>query len=137
MHAAATKNMAGFDGVKFELRHSTKLVDVVPENYFDLIVSSHAIEHAPNPCKTLGTQALQLVRKGGYAFHEIPHQDESALRSGKQRGSLHLTFWSKMSVRSIARVTGWRVISAANYDTYDKASEHGQWVRAMLQRPAR
>lgn len=81
---------------------------------FDLIMSSHVIEHVPDPCG-LFKQLHKMLKPGGYMFHEIPCETVF-----NQKGQLHMTFWTANSIRSMVEQAGFNVVgmSYVNLKTF-------------------
>jgi ubiquinone/menaquinone biosynthesis C-methylase UbiE len=46
----------------------------VADNTFDYLVTSHVIEHSPNPIRLI-KELVRVVKTGGYLYNIIPHKD--------------------------------------------------------------
>lgn len=46
--------------------------DIFPDNYFDLILHNHVLEHIPGNYRDHLTQFLRLLRSGGYMVFTVP-----------------------------------------------------------------
>jgi SAM-dependent methyltransferase len=65
--SAQAKQIAGILGVRF-----VGDLDEIGDEQFDLIYSSHSLEHVPDILETLA-RLSQMVKKGGYLFFEVPN----------------------------------------------------------------
>jgi len=99
--------------------------DVGPAG-IDIFLSSHALEHVPDPCVWLRALHAKL-NPGGIVFTEVPNQAHDP-QQGQSRGTNHLSFWSPESFKRM--VTG-----ASNFRiAYLREVSHN--IRSVLHRPA-
>ncbi len=87
--------------------------DDVPNEYVDIIISNHALEHTEAPLEELKTLHKKL-KKGGKAVFVIPSEQISlAYKPGDS--SNHLYTWSPMSMGNIFNEAGFTVIESKPY----------------------
>ena len=94
-------------------------VDDVPEEYADVVISNHALEHTENPLKEL--QGLhKILRTGGKAVIIVPCE---SIKWKYRKNDLdhHLYTWSPMCIGNLMTVAGFNVIESKRY--YDR------WIR--------
>jgi ubiquinone/menaquinone biosynthesis C-methylase UbiE len=97
--AADFKAMSGF----YELDLTALQFESIPNNYFDVIVMSHIIEHLHNGDKVI-EGLLPKLKKGGYIYIEYPGQRSTKLPSMKRT----LNFYddpTHVRIYSVAEVT--------------------------------
>ena len=58
----------------------------------DIFLSSHVIEHHPNPCLWM-SQVWRVLRPGGVVFTEVPNQGNDR-RVQENHGEFHLSFFT-------------------------------------------
>jgi 2-polyprenyl-3-methyl-5-hydroxy-6-metoxy-1,4-benzoquinol methylase len=87
----------------------------LPENYFDLVIFWHVLEHLENPADTL-SRVSQLLRPGGWLIIEVPNL--SSLQSelfGKHWLHLdlerHLFHFSSSGLNKLLETYGFRQVS--------------------------
>jgi SAM-dependent methyltransferase len=108
----------------------------VPDESQDFIISSHVLEHFPDPIKAL-KEWYRVIKKGGYIFIIVPHKnrtfDKNRKRTtlselvGRHEGTLavennhrgHYSFWITEDLVELAEYLGWKIVAA--HDVDDKA----------------
>jgi SAM-dependent methyltransferase len=85
-------------------------IDVVPNNYFDLVIISHVLEHTNNPVNFLKKIKLK-IRKGGYIFIEVPNEDYKF----KNEDEPHLLFFNQNSMRILLEKSELNCIRISNH----------------------
>jgi len=94
-------------------------VDDVPEEYADVVISNHALEHTENPMKEL--QGLHnILRTGGKAIIIVPCE---SIRWKYRKNDLdrHLFTWSPMCIGNLMKAAGFNVLESRPY--------YGRWFR--------
>lgn len=101
----------------------------------DLIMSSHAFEHASNPCELLEA-FYEIMKPGALMFHEVPQQSREEV-TAVQGGLYHLTFWSPDSLRWAFEKAGFEVVVIQTFSSFDDIDHtgKGKWIRALLRKP--
>ena len=69
-------------------------IDIAPNEYFDLVVISHVLEHTNSPIIFL-EKIKSKLKKGGYIFIEVPNEDYKF----KKEDEPHLLFFNHNSFR--------------------------------------
>lgn len=87
----------------------------LPENYFDLIVSDHALEHMPNPVIVF-SKLHRLLSDDGLAYISVPNTASlSAKIFGKYwyflGAPLHLVNYSPTTIKAVAEKVGLELVS--------------------------
>jgi ubiquinone/menaquinone biosynthesis C-methylase UbiE len=107
----------------------------VPDESEDFIISSHVIEHFPDPIKAL-KEWYRIIKPGGYIFMIVPHK-ERTFDKDKNRTTLqelikrhdegfcpevdthtHYSVWITQDVVELVAHLGWKVVAVQ--DTDDK-----------------
>ncbi|MDC1179441.1 class I SAM-dependent methyltransferase [Candidatus Pelagibacter ubique] len=83
----------------------------LPTNYFDLIISNHALEHTDNPLIELKNLHRSL-KKGGYICIVVP-LDTKSYSYKKNDINFHLYSWSPMNLGNILTRAGFDVIDSS------------------------
>jgi len=73
-------------------------------NSLDVFVSSHVLEHIPDPCPWLD-RVYQALRPGGLLFTEVPEQSRDPEQK-LTRGMFHLLYFSKGALRNLLTAAG-------------------------------
>jgi SAM-dependent methyltransferase len=108
-------NAMGYDISKFGVEfckkkniNATNNVDDVKNESFDIVLSTHVLEHHPNP-KQMLQQIFSKLKKGGTLILVIPHEVH-----GKAKYELdlnqHLFTWNFQAINNILITTGFTVI---------------------------
>ena len=102
-------------------------------------MSSHVVEHIPDPCTFL-KEAYNTLKPGGLMFHEIPQQrrrDGQHPLTKMQLGEYHMTFWTYESVDYIFKMSGFEKISLQVFSDHDKVdtTHKSKWIRALYRKP--
>lgn len=114
----------------------------VPDESQDFVISSHVLEHFPDPIKAL-EEWYRVVRKGGYIYMIVPHKDRTFDRDrprttlaelvarhetgeGLPRASLddqkphdvdsHFSVWVTEDVVELVKHLGWDVVAVQDVD---------------------
>ena len=85
-------------------------IDAVSNDYFDLVIISHVLEHTNNPINFLEKIKLK-IRKGGYIFIEVPNEDYKF----KNEDEPHLLFFNQNSIRILLEKSGLNCIRISNH----------------------
>ena len=64
----------------YKLDLSKDSLDIIPENYFDVVVMSHIVEHLSNGLDVI-EQLTSKIKKGGKIYIEFPSERSMALPS--------------------------------------------------------
>ena len=107
-------NAMGYDisnfGVEFCKRkgiNATNNLDEVPDEGFDIVFTSHVLEHHPHP-KTMVEQMYSKLKKGGTLILVIPFE-----RHGKAKFELdlnqHLFMWNFQNINNLLMVSGFKI----------------------------
>ena len=108
--AADFKAMSGF----YELDLTALQFESIPNNYFDVIVMSHIIEHLHNGDKVI-EGLLPKLKKGGYIYIEYPGQRSTKLPSMKRTLNFyddptHVRIYSVAEVTKVLETNGCEVL---------------------------
>jgi len=86
-------------------------IEELPNDYFDLIISNHALEHIPNPYDALGVLKHKLKKHGRIAFC-LPIDDWRAQKSFKKSDiNNHLYTWTPQLIGNLFTEVGYHVTS--------------------------
>jgi ubiquinone/menaquinone biosynthesis C-methylase UbiE len=97
-----------------------------PDNYFDWVHSNHVFEHLADPLAA-AKEAFRVLKPGGFIFIEVPNQFDNIqffryrlinnipVRERNIRSIHHLFFFSKMTLRSLMKTSGFRHIQVLDY----------------------
>jgi len=104
------KAMSGF----YELDLTALQFESIPNNYFDVIVISHIIEHLHNGDKVI-EGLLPKLKKGGYIYIEYPGQRSTKLPSMKRTLNFyddptHVRIYSVAEVTKVLETNGCEVL---------------------------
>jgi ubiquinone/menaquinone biosynthesis C-methylase UbiE len=104
------KAMSGF----YELDLTALQFESIPNNYFDVIVMSHIIEHLHNGDKVI-EGLLPKLKKGGYIYIEYPGQRSTKLPSMKRTLNFyddptHVRIYSVAEVTKVLETNGCEVL---------------------------
>lgn len=107
-----------------------------PDGSHDFVISSHVLEHFPDPIKAL-KEWYRVIKDGGYIFMIVPHKERTfdkkndrttlkeliARHSGsikvKKNYEKHHSVWITEDVVELVQHLGWRIVFVQ--DTDDKA----------------
>lgn len=79
----------------------------LPDNYFDLIISNHVLEHLVNPLAEL-QRLKQKLRPGGRIIFVVPHQDPREPYHSDDVNK-HLYTWNQMTLGNLFAAAGFSV----------------------------
>lgn len=82
----------------------------LPSEYFDIIISNHALEHCDNPFLEL-KELYRSLKKGGTICVVVPI-DNKLNRFRKDDPFMHLYSWSPSNLGNILQSTGFNVIES-------------------------
>lgn len=119
-------------GLTFEIYSKIFSADALPPGSVDIFLSSHVVEHVPDPCVWM--QGVQHIMKpGGVVFTEVPDQysDPEMIEIGAfmTRGLFHLLYFNKETFDSMMDMGGFESINSVMRD--------GGYVRALYRKPLR
>lgn len=108
-------NAMGYDisefGVEFCRRKGIKAtndLDAVPDEAFDIVFSSHVLEHHPHP-KTMLSDIYSKLKSGGKFILVIPHE-----RHGKAKFQFdlnqHLYVWNFQAINNLLLMSGFKIL---------------------------
>ena len=100
------KKIAKTNGVKVFSNSS-----LLPANYFDLIISNHALEHTDNPLLEL-KNLYKSLKKGGQICIVVP-LDSKNYSYKKNDINFHFFSWSPMNLGNILTRAGFDVIESS------------------------
>lgn len=113
--------------------------DELPDNFFDLIVSNHALEHAPCPLASLHKLFYKLKSGGQIVFITPSLQDEltfqQSLEYGDQKfdrendNNHHLYAWSSQQLGNLFQVAGFEVVEAKTKRFSRTAQTDEAWLK--------
>ena len=73
-------------------------INEVRDNYYDLAILSHVLEHQPDPIEFI-TSIKSKMKPKSYIFVEVPYKDYLF----KKNVAPHVTFWNERSVKYLAK----------------------------------
>ena len=94
------------------------------ENYFDVIMSNHALEHVRNPLESL-LNLFVILKKGGKIIFVIPCENSNFKYSQFDKNH-HLFSWSPMSLANLFTEAGFEVLESKPY--YHKWPPNYQFI---------
>ena len=95
------------DGVTILKDHQSAIAKF-GENFFDVIISNHALEHIENPLKAL-RECYQLLKRGGRIIVVVPH-DSHKIKYIKNDIHRHIFTFSPMNLGNLLSLSGFQVI---------------------------
>ncbi len=101
----------------------------------DVFLSSHVIEHIPDPCATLRLM-YGALKPGAVMFHEMPRKTlEGVLQV--QGGLFHTTFWTVETVRNVFTAVGFEEIAIETFKNFQEVdpSGRGKYIRSLFRKP--
>lgn len=84
-------------------------IQEVDDNWADVIISSHALEHTLRPYDILCSLKAKL-REGGTVVFIVPH--ETKYRYNKKDENMHLYTWSEQCIGNLFTIAGYDVIES-------------------------
>jgi len=82
----------------------------LPSNFFDLIISNHALEHTDNPLLEL-KELYRSLKKGGKICIVVPI-DSIKIKYKKNNKDFHLYSWSPMNLGNLLTTAGFKVLKS-------------------------
>jgi SAM-dependent methyltransferase len=82
----------------------------LPDDYFDLIISNHALEHCDNPFMEL-KELYRSLKKGGLICIVVPIDNKNN-KFTKKNKFMHLYSWSPSNLGNILEITGFDVLES-------------------------
>lgn len=108
----------------------------IPDESEDFVISSHVLEHFPDPIKAM-KEWYRIIKPGGYIFMIIPHK-ERTFDKKRERTTLdelirrhetsffpkiniddHYSFWITQDIVDLTKYLGWKIVETQDID--DKA----------------
>lgn len=86
---------------------TVKAVDEVPDQWADLIISNHALEHVENPVNEL-RKLYKKLKIGGKVVLVVPHEKSNPYKASDI--NFHLYTWSEMNLGNLFTHAGYHVI---------------------------
>ena len=100
----------------------------ISNNWADIIISNHALEHTQNPLKELQSLYPKLKKRGLIIFY-VPCDSYKYSYSSNDVNH-HLFSWSPMNLGNIFKLAGYKVISATPH--LYKWPKHYQLIEKMF-----
>ena len=106
---------------------------------YDIIYSSHSLEHFAQPDKFF-ERVQRSANSHGYLFLEVPNESSFMVRKiieAKRKGRAHISFYSRKSLMLVANKHGWDCLKfeycAANdrYSMYSYFRPESLWIRVL------
>jgi SAM-dependent methyltransferase len=85
-------------------------VSEVPDEYVDIVISNHALEHVTDPFRTV-SELRRVLRKGGLLVLVTPY-DASSTKFALNDRNMHLFGWSPLNLGNLVTVCGFTVVSS-------------------------
>ena len=108
-------NAMGYDisefGVEFCRRKGIKAtnnMDEVADGAFDVVFSSHVLEHHPHP-KTMLEDMFRKLKKGGTLVLVIPHEVHGKAQFNFDLNQ-HLYTWNFQAINNLLLLTGFKIL---------------------------
>jgi len=98
---------AKINGIK-----SVESIDEVADEFADMIISHHALEHVPDPLGTL-KQLRSKLKNGGWIVVVVPH-DCCELKYNPSDINQHLYTWNRQTLGNLFRKAGFTNIQVNN-----------------------
>ena len=116
------------DGIKTAVS-----LDKVPDNYFDLFVCFHVLEHLPDPVDILLKIKKKMKKKSKLIF-EVPHANDFLLSTLESEPfkeftllSQHLILHTRDSLTKLFEYVGFKNVKIKGYQRYP-LSNHLNWL---------
>ena len=90
-----------------------RYLDEVPNDYVDVIISNHALEHTHNPLDEV-KKMFKILRKNGKIIVIVPC-DNVTFKYKPNDIHQHLFSWSPMNIGNLFTLGGFSVISSKSY----------------------
>ncbi len=108
-------NAIGYDISKFGVEfckkkniNATNDVNEVPDEAFDIVISTHVLEHHPNP-KEMLNQIYSKLKKGASLILVIPHEVHGIPKYELDLNQ-HLFTWNFQAINNLLITTGFKVV---------------------------
>lgn len=89
-------------------------IKFVPDDYVDIIISNHALEHVDNPVYIL-KEMKRICRRNGKIILVVPHEVNSKVKENDI--NMHLYTWSPQNLRNLFVFCGYNVLKSEHIDT--------------------
>ena len=101
------------------------------DDFFDIFVAFHVIEHLSNPLVIL-SEIRQKIKSGGQVLIEVPHANDFLLSSSEEfkqftLWSQHLVLHTRESLRRVLEYSGFKNIQIEGVQRYP-LSNHLNWL---------
>ncbi|MCL5027588.1 MAG: class I SAM-dependent methyltransferase [Bacteroidetes bacterium] len=100
----------------YKIDLSKDSLDIIPDNFFNVVVMAHVIEHLPNGLEVIN-QLINKVTKGGQIYIEFPSERSLSLPS--MHGTLnfcddltHIRVYSVIELANVLLSNNFRIIRA-------------------------
>jgi len=108
-------NAMGYDISKFGVEFckkknikATNNLNDVPDEEFDIVISTHVLEHHPNP-KEMLIQIFSKLKKGASLILVIPHEVHGIPKFELDLNQ-HLFMWNFQAINNLLITTGFKVV---------------------------
>jgi len=108
-------NAMGYDISKFGVEFckkknikATNNLNDVPDEEFDIVISTHVLEHHPNP-KEMLVQIFSKLKKGASLILVIPHEVHGIPKFELDLNQ-HLFMWNFQAINNLLITTGFKVV---------------------------
>lgn len=108
-------NAMGYDISKFGVEFckkknikATNNLNEVPDEAFDIVISTHVLEHHPNP-KEMLEQIFSKLKKGASLILVIPHEVHGIPKYELDLNQ-HLFTWNFQAINNLLITTGFKVV---------------------------
>jgi len=98
----AARNEAEMHGIK-----TIEKADSIADNWADVIISNHALEHVENPVQEL-KQLFTKLKPGGKIIFVVPYEKKNPYRP--KDVNYHLFTWSEMNLGNLFSHVGFKVL---------------------------
>ena len=120
------KEKAGFEINPYALKYNSEVngiktymeLDEIPNNYFDVIITNHALEHVPTPFETL-CKLKDKLKSGGKLIIYVPSMEDELTKLQKQNNQYdtndrdnHLFGWNFQLLSNLVIKCKYKLIDA-------------------------
>lgn len=88
----------------------------INDNYFDKIISNHALEHVPNPLEVL-KNLYRIIKKNGKIIIIVPCEQpsENSWKYKENDINQHLYTWCPQSLGNLVKLAGFKILSCVGF----------------------